>query len=196
MTEKKVKYKPLSVKSLLTSIKNISELTVDLAYSAVLFNDAELREEVLELEEHVDYLIYLLFMSASFAVRDREDAERMAGIMKLAMAANRISDAAGDIASTIVRGEGLKILAQAFSKTEERIMRVTISKKSSLCNKRIDSLRGQLGVDVIAVRRKGKLFIDPKENTKLMADDVVIVRGTDKSLQEFKRIAEESIDEK
>ncbi|MBS7287449.1 MAG: hypothetical protein KIH01_01530 [Candidatus Freyarchaeota archaeon] len=196
MIEKKVEYKPLSVKSLLTSIKNISELTVDLAYSAVLFNDAELREEVLELEEYVDYMTYLLFMSASFAVRDKEDAERMAGIMKLAMAANRISDAAGDIASTIVRGEGLKILAQAFSKTEERIMRVTVSKNSSLTNKRIDSLRGQLGIDVIAVRRRGKLLINPKESTKLVAGDVVVVRGTDKSLQEFKRIAEENIDEK
>lgn len=190
MIEKKVRYKPLSVKTLLTSIKNISELTVDLAYSAVLFNDAELREEVLELEEYVDYLVYLLFMSASFAVRDREDAEMMAGIMKLAMAANRISDAAGDIASTIVRGEGLKILAQAFSKTEERVMRLTVSKSSPLCNKRIDSLKGQLGVDVIAIKRKGRLLINPKENSKLMADDVVIVRGTDKSVQEFKKMAE------
>ncbi len=193
MVEKKVEYKPLSVKTLLTLIKNTSELTVDLAYSAVLFNDAELREEVLELEEYVDYLIYLLFMTASFAVRDKEDAERMAGIMKLAMAANRISDAAGDIASTIVRGEGLKILAQAFSKTEERIMRVVINKNSLLCNKRIDSLRGQLGIDVIVIRRKGKLLVNPKERTKLVAGDIVIVRGTDKSLQEFKRIAEENV---
>ncbi|MEM1659316.1 MAG: TrkA C-terminal domain-containing protein [Candidatus Jordarchaeales archaeon] len=190
MIEKKVEYKPLSVKTLLTSIKNISELTVDLAYSAVLFNDAELREEVLELEEYVDYLIYLLFMSASFAVRDREDAEMMAGIMKLAMAANRISDAAGDIASTIVRGEGLKILTQAFSKTEERVMRLTVNKNSPLCNKKIDSLKGQLGVDVIAIKRKGRLLINPKENSKLIADDVVIVRGTDKSVQEFKKMAE------
>jgi len=193
LVEKKVEYKPLSVKTLLTLIKNTSELTVDLAYSAVLFNDAELREEVLELEEYVDYLIYLLFMTASFAVRDKEDAERMAGIMKLAMAANRISDAAGDIASTIVRGEGLKILAQAFSKTEERIMRVVINKNSLLCNKRIDSLRGQLGIDVIVIRRKGKLLVNPKERTKLVAGDIVIVRGTDKSLQEFKRIAEENV---
>ncbi|MEM4675024.1 MAG: TrkA C-terminal domain-containing protein [Nitrososphaerota archaeon] len=190
LIEKKVEYKPLSVKTLLTSIKNISELTVDLAYSAVLFNDAELREEVLELEEYVDYLIYLLFMSASFAVRDREDAEMMAGIMKLAMAANRISDAAGDIASTIVRGEGLKILTQAFSKTEERVMRLTVNKNSPLCNKKIDSLKGQLGVDVIAIKRKGRLLINPKENSKLIADDVVIVRGTDKSVQEFKKMAE------
>jgi len=196
LIEKKVEYKPLSVKTLLTSIKNISELTVDLAYSAVLFNDAELREEVLELEEYVDYLIYLLFMSASFAVRDKEDAERMAGIMKLAMAANRISDAAGDIASTIVRGEGLRILAHAFSKTEERIMRVVISKGSPLCNKRIDSLRGQLGVDVIVIRRRGRLLINPKESAKLIAGDAVIIRGTDKSVQEFKKIAEENVDEK
>jgi len=190
LAEGKVEYKPLSVKSILTSIKNISELTIDLAYSAVLFNDADLREEVLELEERVDYLTYLLFMSASFAVRDREDAEKMAGIMKVALAANRISDAAGDIASTIVRGEGLQILSHAFSMTEERLVRATISKNSPLCNKQIASFRGRLGVDVIAIRRKDKLHINPKENTKLLAGDTVIVRGSGKSVQEFKTLAE------
>ncbi len=192
--EDRVEYKPLSVKSLLTSIKNISELTVDLAYSAVLFNDADLREEVLELEERVDYLTYLLFMSASFAVRDREDAEKMAGIMKVAMAANRISDAAGDIASTVVRGEGLKILTQAFSKTEERLMRVTVHKKSSLCKKSINDLKGRLGIDIIVIRRKGQLIINPEEDVKLVAGDVVIARGSDKGVQEFKKLAEGDLD--
>jgi len=51
-----VKYEPMGIKQILTEMKDISELIVDLAYSAVLFNNEELAEEVHELEEEMDMM--------------------------------------------------------------------------------------------------------------------------------------------
>ena len=46
----KIAYKPIPVRELLVEMKNLSELMIDLAYSAALFNDKELAEDVLALE--------------------------------------------------------------------------------------------------------------------------------------------------
>jgi len=46
----KIAYKPIPVRELLSEMKNLSELMIDLAYSAALFNDKELAEVVLDLE--------------------------------------------------------------------------------------------------------------------------------------------------
>jgi uncharacterized protein with PhoU and TrkA domain len=50
-------------------MKDLSELMIDLAYSAALFNSRPLAEEVIEMERRVDSLAYLLDMSAMIAVR-------------------------------------------------------------------------------------------------------------------------------
>jgi uncharacterized protein with PhoU and TrkA domain len=49
----KIEYKPISIRELLVEIKDLSELMIDLAYSAALFNSHELAEDVLDLEKHV-----------------------------------------------------------------------------------------------------------------------------------------------
>ena len=94
----KIEYKPVSVRELFVEMKNLSELMIDLAYSAALFNDKELAEDVLELENRVDTLTYLLEMEIMIAARDAEDAEALTGGSKVASAADKISDAAADIA--------------------------------------------------------------------------------------------------
>jgi len=40
----KIEYKPIPVSELLLELKNLSELMIDLAYSAALFNDKELAD--------------------------------------------------------------------------------------------------------------------------------------------------------
>ena len=53
MTRKgKIEYRPASVRELLTEMKDLSEIMIDLAYSAALFNSPELAQEVLERETY------------------------------------------------------------------------------------------------------------------------------------------------
>src|SRR5512136_1527440 len=100
----KIEYKPIPVRELLAEMKNLSELMIDLAYSAALFNDKELAEDVLALESRIDTLSYLLDIEVMVAARgDPRDAEALIGISTVASATNKISDAAADIAAIVTR---------------------------------------------------------------------------------------------
>jgi len=60
-------------------LKDISELIIDLAYSAVLFDNDEIAEEVKYLEVRMDKLNYDIRMISMMAARTKEDAEQLAG---------------------------------------------------------------------------------------------------------------------
>lgn len=81
----RVKYTPVSVRETLIMMKDISELMIDLAYSAALFNNRELAEEVTELEEKMDSLVYVLNMNLMLAARDKADAETSPGSQRWAL---------------------------------------------------------------------------------------------------------------
>ncbi|MEA2089971.1 MAG: TrkA C-terminal domain-containing protein [Thermoproteota archaeon] len=192
----KVEYEPVSVRDLLVEMKDLSELMIDLAYSAALFDSEELAEEVLELESRVDALIYLLNMNAMLAARDAEDAEALVGVSVVASAADKISDAAADIAIIVLKKIGVHpIIREAFKKVEERLTRVKVNPKSILAGKKLGELElaAKLGVDVIAIRRAKKWLINPENDEKIEADDVLITRGAPLGSEELKGLAEGTI---
>ena len=190
--EGEIRYKPVSVKALLTEIKSITELMVDLAYSSILFNDPDLAEEVVELEDRIDYLKTLLRMNTAIAVRDREDAESMIGIMRVASAADRISDAAGDIAKIILLGLTVDpYVVNALTQVDERLIRAQILPASILNDKTLRQLGlgTHIGVDVIAIRRDKQLIINPTGSTTLREGDILIARGSDVGTVELDKLA-------
>lgn len=95
--EEEIRYRPISVRRLLTELQSTSTLMVDLAYSSVLFSDKDLAEEVIELEKKVEDLKILLLMNTAIVIKDAEDAEAMVGIMEVGGVADTISHAAGSI---------------------------------------------------------------------------------------------------
>lgn len=192
----KIKYKPISVRDLLTEMKDLSELMIDLAYSAALFHSHALAEEVLELEKRVDTLAYLLDMNAMIAARDAKDAESLVGVSVVASATDKISDAAGDIATLVLREIGIHpIVREAFEKMEERLTRVAINPHSVLVGKRIGDLRlaSKKGVDIIALRRNKGLKINPEDDEKLHEGDIIVARGAPLGIEELEEIAEGTI---
>ena len=56
-----LEYEPVTVKELLTEMKDISELIIDLAYSAVLFNTEDIAEEVKYLEVRISRISFASF---------------------------------------------------------------------------------------------------------------------------------------
>jgi uncharacterized protein with PhoU and TrkA domain len=189
----KIEYKPVSVRELFLEMKNLSELMIDLAYSAALFNDRELAEDVLELETRVDTLSYLLEMNIMIAARDAEDAEAMTGVSTVASAADKISDAAADIAAIITQDIGIHPLITAvFEKVEERLARTKIQENSILIGKNLDELdlAARMGVDIIAIRRERDWIINPKEIEHLRSGDVLIGRGAPFGIKDLKELAE------
>jgi uncharacterized protein with PhoU and TrkA domain len=189
----KIEYKPIPVSDLLVEMKNLSELMIDLAYSAALFNDKELAEDVMELESRIDTLAYLLDMEIMIAARDAEDAETLIGVSTVASAADKISDAAADIAAIVTRNIGIHpIIGEIFEKVEERLMKATVKEGSVITGKRIEELdlAARMGVDIIAIRRNKDWKLDPDDSERVFLGDILITRGAPVGIKEFKDLAE------
>jgi uncharacterized protein with PhoU and TrkA domain len=189
----KIEYQPIPVRELLLEMKNLSELMIDLAYSAALFNDKELAEDVIELEGRVDTLAYLLDMEIMVAARDAKDAETLIGVSTVAAAADKISDAAADIAAIVTRNIGIHpIVGEIFEKVEERLMKAIIKEGSVIVGKQIDDLNlaARMGVDIIAIRRNKDWIINPDETERIFLGDVLITRGAPLGISAFKNLAE------
>ena len=166
---------------------------IDLAYSAALFNDKELAEDVIELESRIDTLAYLLDMEIMIAARDAKDAETLIGVSTVASAADKISDAAADIAAIVTRNIGIHpIIGEIFEKVEERLMKATVKEDSVIAGKRIDELdlAARMGVDIIAIRRNKDWILDPEETAQVLLGDILITRGAPMGIKEFKDLAE------
>ncbi len=189
----RIEYKPMPVRNLLVEMKNLSELMLDLAYSAALFNSSELAEDVLELETRVDTLAYLLKMNTMVAARNPRDAEALIGVSIVASSANKISDAAGDIAHIVIRKIGIHpLVREAFEKVEENLSRAEVAPNSVLVDKTLEELEfaARIGIDIIAIRRGKEWIINPKNHELLLKGDVLIARGTPAGVDELKNLAE------
>jgi len=188
---KRIEYTPVSVRETLIMMKDISELMIDLAYSSALFNNKALAEEVMDLEDKMDTLVYILNMNLMLAARDKNDAESLAGVAKVGSLTNNISDAAADIAGIVLKDIGIHpIVREVFQRTEEHLARVWISQDSILSGKTVEDLElaAEVGVDIIAVRRGLHWMIKPEKEI-LMPDDVLVARGTEEGLKELVKAA-------
>ena len=196
--EEEIKYKPISIMELLTQMHSTTTLMIDLAYSAVLFNDKDLAEEVSELEEKVENLKSTLLMNTAIAIKDAADAESMIGIMEVGGAADTISHAAADIADIVLIGLGIDSnILKAFAKTQERLTRVIIQAESILAGKALSELKLEtnIGVSVIAIRRGKELVLNPNPNERLLKGDTAIARGSDVGVVELDKLAKGELKE-
>jgi uncharacterized protein with PhoU and TrkA domain len=192
----KIEYKPISVRDLLVEMKDLSELMIDLAYSAALFDSRALAEEVIEMEKRVDTLAYILDMNAMIAARNAEDAESLVGVSVVATAADKISDAAGDIAAIVLQGIGIHpIVREAFEKVEEQLIRAEVKPGSVLAKKQVGELElaAKMGVDIIAIRRNKEWIINPKDDERIEEGDVLIARGAPLGIKELEGLAEGTV---
>jgi len=181
----RVEYEPRSVKDLLGEMKDTAELLIDLSYSSVLFEDAELAEEVLELEARMDVLQLQARMTLVMAGRSPDDAEALAPVFGIVGAAEKISDAAGDVAKVVREDIGvLPAFRASLPDAVEALARATVAPDSPYAGETLGdlNLETETGVRVVAVRR-GEVWIhNPDRETTLRAGDVLVCRGPDEGV--------------
>ena len=128
-----IEYVPTPVTELLRDMKDLSSLILDLAYSAVLFNDEDLYGEVQRIEHLIDHKNHMLEFNIMLAVRNVSQAEDAHSLLHVAAAANRISDAAADIGSVVRRNLGFpRLISEIMQRTAERVARVRVKSDSPL----------------------------------------------------------------
>ena len=182
MAADEVEYEPKSVKELLAEMKDTAELLIDLSYSAVLLGSDDVAQEVLVLEEKMDVLQLRARMSILMAARSPADAEALAPVLGIVGAAEKISDAAGDIAKIVLEDIGLPPeLRVALPEAMETLVRAEIDDDSPLVGTTLggSNLETETGVRALAIRRADSWLLNPDSETDLQAGDVVLFRGPD-----------------
>ncbi|EJN59561.1 potassium channel family protein [Halogranum rubrum] len=180
-----VEYEPVSVKAVLAEMKDTAELLIDLSYSAVLHGSDDIAEEVLALEERMDVLQLQARMSLLMAARTPDDAEALAPVLGVVGAAEKISDAAGDIAKIVLEDIGLPdAMRAALPEAVETVVRGTVASDSPYTGQTLAdiNMETETGVRVIAIRRQGDWITNPDHETILEANDVVLLRGLEEGL--------------
>lgn len=180
-----VGYEPVGVKDLLVAMKDRSELVVDLAYSALLHNSEPLAEEVLELEFEMDTLRLQTRMNTLMAARNTRDAEQLAPVLGMVGATEKITEAAGDIADVVLGEDDLPLAVRAaLPDAVEVLARAELVSGSRYTDRTLAEidLATETGVRVIAIRRAGEWLLDPGRDTRLVAGDVMLLRGPAETL--------------
>jgi uncharacterized protein with PhoU and TrkA domain len=165
---------------LLVEMKNASEVTVGLAYSAILFHDKGLAAEVSSLEDTTDDMQHELERWVLRAVREGADPDELRGLLHLAFASERIADAAQEMTRLVERDEEPHpIIAEALAEADEVVAEAVVGAGSSAAGRslRALSLRTESGMDVLAVQRGGRWLYRPRGDTTLQAGDRVLAVG-------------------
>ncbi|MDD3754653.1 MAG: potassium channel family protein [Methanobacterium sp.] len=173
---------PKNIKDILIEMKNMSELMVDLAYSALLFNSKDAAEEVIKLENKVNRLNYQIKKESLLAARTVEDAEKLTALLEVGEATETIADSAKDIADLVLKGiKPHPVFKMVMEESDEVITRIKIVKSSELADKSLGELllATRTGMTVIAIRRNESWIYGPDKNTMLSKGDSLIVKGNE-----------------
>lgn len=181
------KKSPTNVKENLTEMKDVSELILDLSYSAVLFDNKDIAGEVKKLEEEMNQLIYETRVSSILGARNREDAEKLSGILQIAEAAEKISNASGDIAKVVLEEIELPTTFKSHLTRADEVITKEVVKDGVAKNKSLGKLKleSETGLRVIGIRRGEKWIYNPDKHSKLHKDDVVLARGPLEGFEDF-----------
>ncbi|MBI0583090.1 MAG: potassium transporter TrkA [Methanomassiliicoccus sp.] len=182
----------LTVREMLTEMKDISEVAVDLAYAALLFDSQEIGAEVQHLSSRMDVLNHEIKISMMLASRTKKDAVQLSGLLQVAEGAAAISQAAGDIVELLeLNPKGSPIVSLVLKEAEEKIRLLTLSERSDMKGRSLEdlSVESETGMRVIAIKRGIRWIYDPEEDTRLKEGDQMVVRGTEDGFERLRRFA-------
>src|SRR5438105_4919672 len=166
----------------LVEMKNISEVAVGLAYSALVLRDQGLAAEVNHLEDRLDEMNERLELWVLRAAQERVDPGGLRGLLHLAQAAEEIGDAAQQMVWLVEEGEELHpILALALGDAEEVVVRVPVAEGSPADGRSLKELQleTETGFYLLAIRRGGRYLYRPRRGVVLHAGDELIATGPD-----------------
>lgn len=174
----------------LVTLKDTSEMMMDLAYSALLLNSIYLAEEVMNLEERMDSL-HIELQSEVLSHTDEEtNPKELLGLIRMGNVTERIADAASEIAEIVLRGlEPHPILGMVIQDAEETVEHVTVSESSPLVGKtlREAQIADETGMWVLYIRR-GNRWMKPRPSTRLEPGDLVVASGYSEGEEDFKQL--------
>jgi len=193
-----VEYEPLTVLEILTEMKDLSELMTSLAYSALILENDPIGEEVEDLARRMDWLKYQLRLTASLSVRNKEEAEQVAGILQVADASEHIANAASGMLDLMDANITLRpFLGRVLDEADDRITTLKVPAGSPGEGRTLGDMRleSETGLRCLAMRRGARWIYDPGPDARVAADDTLLLRGQQEGASHFKAWLKGEVDE-
>ena len=179
------------LKKTYVQITDISETMIELALASLFFNNYELAEDILEMEELMDGLNIAFEKDLLDFAHLVESPRDLVGIMRIVFSCELIADAAAHIAENIIKGfEPHRILQKAIRETEEIVVRENLSEDSYFKAKSYHELqdsRYKRGFHIIALKREDKWIYSFKPDFMFEEGDLLIGLGPKETVEEWRR---------
>ena len=176
---------------ILVAMKNTAEVTVGLAYSALLLREPALAAEVTTLEARSDELEAELESWVLRATENAPNPDVLRGLLRLASASEAICDAARGMTRLVERGEDLHpIVAEAIEASDAVAIDVVVESGSDADGKTLRELsfRTETGMHALAVQRGGRWIYRPTARFQLRTGDRVITTGPEDGIEEVEAL--------
>lgn len=158
-----------NVKEMLSELKDLCVLSVDLAYCAILFGSKEIAKEVMHIEEEADKLRDEIEKETLKAAR-HEKAKELMGLLRLATSSEMITDISAEIVKELLEGTAVhEVERKALNDAKEKFFMQKINRAMM-----VKEIEEKHKADVLAVKRKNKWIYKPKAETILLKGDLVV----------------------
>jgi len=169
-----------------------TRLILDLAYSALIYKGEEIISEIINLEDSIDEslveIFYLILEGYKNGEISRDEAY---AYLTIARSLEEIADSAYVLAKNIVHGfRPHPIIKKIIEESETSITVLYIPIGSLAVNKTIGQIVENYGkgVEIIAVKTGDHWIYKPSNNFVIRENDILIVKGSEESLDAFRRI--------
>ncbi|MCQ2052786.1 MAG: potassium transporter TrkA [archaeon] len=172
----------MTVREILTEMKDKSEVIVDLAYASLMYDSRDMADKVSEIKDDIEDLKYAIRVKTLVAARTIDDAKQLSGILQVASAADRISQSAGEIVKLLdIPAEKRLFINNIIKEADEKFRRIRILNGSDMVGNTIGKLaiESLTSARVIAIKNRHGWIYDPGGDIKIHAGDDIIVRGFD-----------------
>ncbi len=167
----------------LAYMKNLSEVALDLAYLTVLSLDSSIVEEVEDIEHYFD--IRHIELEKKIYESLKGDPVEIITTLRYILCLEEIVDSARSLAVSVKSCPELaSILQKAVREGEEVLLKIVIQDSKGLSLR--DLALDDLGLTVLAIKRKGDIIVLPGPDTKLQEGDILIIKCFREALPEVK----------
>lgn len=176
---------------ILVEMKNVAEVTVGLAYSALLLGHAALAAEVATLETRSDELQNELESWVLRAAPGAPNPDELRGLFRLGFASEMICDAARDMTMPVEKGEILHpVVAEALEATDTVAVENVVEAGAPADGHTLKDLsfKTETGMAVLAVQREGRWIYRPGPRFVLQGGDRIISIGPEEGVEEVDRL--------
>lgn len=164
----------------LVEMKNLSEVAVGLAYSALVLRDRSLAAEVRHLEDRLDEMNNRLEMWVLRAAANGADPSSLRGLLHLGVAAEDLGDQAQQMVRLVEQSNELHpVLGVALGDTDDIVVRFPVGAASAVDGRSLAQIELPIepGFQILAIDHDGRYSYRPSGSAELRAGDHILASG-------------------